>query len=269
MINQQQQPKSATDLSKVCSDCPLHKYLDVIEDSLRHALEGMTLSNGSVVQSYGATLSRSRLNDRNLFVLKLHEVRMDGKVVRRTRSTNDLICAASDYAQEYPERNKMVRGTVRQSCVEWDLWNDIIEVNGQRVAVTVEYIELEYIPAGNGKTEVKLGEVCKGLDPLDHDVTDLFARNGKKGDWRPLGHIWTERSCSFDGQWTEPNRYRISKIEGHISGTDENGQYWVETFVTDVGFLTASNTWKQIQSVAAAKRLVKAWAVQVAIKREL
>ena len=148
MINQQQQPAA----SELCETCPLFKahfanlvHAEMVaEERLREALDGLTLPNGSRLAQYH--LHRSR-KDREVWVLEVHEVRFEGKVIGRSMSTNDMIDGALKWSQiitgkKHAARN---RGYMTQHCIEFDMFGKSIEIDGQKILVFVEHIDLEWI----------------------------------------------------------------------------------------------------------------------------
>jgi hypothetical protein len=108
------------------------------------------------------------------------------------------------------------------------------------------------------KIQIKFSKAIRGEGEGASVEYDILSRRGS-GEWRVVGTAEAQMALSYDGNWCQPNQYRIGDIVADL---------WVEadgidmTFEVEVGGLTRRKEWRQDVTVAEAKRTIKTWAAE-------
>ena len=118
------------------------------------------------------------------------------------------------------------------------------------------------------KIQIKFGKAMKEDCAGSTVEYDILSRRGS-GEWKTVGSAEAHMACSYDGNWTQPDQYRIGSIgatlwmsDPALNDGDPIGSWRDMTFEVDVGGLNRRKEWRQHATVAEAKRTIKAWAAE-------
>ena len=108
------------------------------------------------------------------------------------------------------------------------------------------------------KIQIKFSKAIRGEGEGESVEYDILSRRGSS-EWRVVGTAEAHMAVSYDGNWCQPNQYRIGDLDATL---------WVEvdgidmTLEVEVGGLTRRKEWRQDVTVAEAKRTIKTWAAE-------
>ena len=108
------------------------------------------------------------------------------------------------------------------------------------------------------KIQIKFSKAIRGEGEGESVEYDILSRRGSS-EWRVVGTAEAQMAVSYDGNWCQPNQYRIGDLVADL---------WVEvdgidmTLEVEVGGLTRRKEWRQDVTVAEAKRTIKTWAAE-------
>jgi hypothetical protein len=110
------------------------------------------------------------------------------------------------------------------------------------------------------KIQIKFSKAIRGEGEGESVEYDILSRRGSS-EWRVVGTAEAQMAVSYDGNWCQPNQYRIGDIVADL-WVEADGNDWM-TFEVEVGYLPRrGQEWRQLVTVAEAKRTIKTWAAE-------
>ena len=84
------------------------------------------------------------------------------------------------------------------------------------------------------KIQIKFSKAIRGEGEGESVEYDILSRRGSS-EWRVVGTAEAQMAVSYDGNWCQPNQYRIGDIVADL-WVEADGNDWM-TFEVEVGYL--------------------------------